>query len=217
MIRLTQTSLFVVLAISLLPKSMLCQREALPWAPAKYNFLSSAQSRNWQGTIRSLRLADMQIVLEETTLEQVRNRFNGEIGRRGDAGDSEGWLCYQVSNVEGSWILWLTSDEIHGVSHISDFQWKLLRPNQIPDKRCKQLTDDSNKIELALPIRVGEAREEVLRALGKPTALKENNYYYMREYPATFHNEACTVWNGLTVEFREGIAAAIEAGLLSSC
>ena len=116
-----------------------------------------------------------------------------------------------------SWILWLTSDEIHGETQISNFRWRLLKPSERPDNRCKQLPRNGHEIEFALPIHVGATQEQILQALGKPSATKDNRYYYTHEHSATFHNEACTVWNGVTVEFREGIAAIIDGGLLSSC
>jgi hypothetical protein len=217
MVRLSSASVIVILIACSLAQSMLCQGVAIPWAPPKYNFFSSSQSKIPHEIIRSLRLADMQIVLEKTTLKQVQKRFGGAIGRRGDAGNSEGWLCYQGSDAAGKWILWLTSDEMHGVTEISDFQWRLLKSDQTPGSRCKQLPSDGNEIELAQPIRIGATQEQILKVLGKPSTTGSNSYYYTHEHPATFHNEACTVWNGVTVEFSEGVVAVIEGGLLSSC
>jgi hypothetical protein len=60
-----------------------------------------------------VRVGGIKLVLEETPLDAVRNRFGGSLGHSRDAGDSLDWLCVQGADARGSWVLWLLSGEIH--------------------------------------------------------------------------------------------------------
>jgi hypothetical protein len=73
--------------------------------------------------IKSLRVADTDIVLEETALESARDRLGGSLGRSGDAGGSLRWLCAYGADADGRWVMWLLSGDLHGVT-VGGFQMK---------------------------------------------------------------------------------------------
>src|SRR5579871_210768 len=61
-----------------------------------------------QMMISSLRIGKVRIYLEKTMRTEAQHRLGGIVGARGDGGDYEAWLCYQGSDQNGPWGLWLT-------------------------------------------------------------------------------------------------------------
>ncbi len=64
--------------------------------------------------ITSLQLANMKIILEETTLENVRATLGVDTGHSGDASNAVEWLCLYGTDADGRWALWLESSEMGG-------------------------------------------------------------------------------------------------------
>lgn len=158
--------------------------------------------------IASLRVAGFPITLEETALEDARNRFGGTIGKRGDAGDSEAWLCLHGNGPNGPWVLWLTSGELDGPA-ISGFQWRHLSLNEIPDHRCRFLSG-SSVIELPLPLHPGMTATEARKIAGKPTVVRGETLIFFHEQAEVIHNLPYTADNIVSVVLRGGRVLAIE-------
>jgi hypothetical protein len=51
--------------------------------------------------ITKLRVAKMQVILEETPLNDVEKDLGGTIGSRGDASEALQWLCFHGSDSKG--------------------------------------------------------------------------------------------------------------------
>jgi hypothetical protein len=160
--------------------------------------------------IGSLNVAGIPITLENTKLEEVQKRLGGTIGDRGDGGDSLAWLCFHGTNEDGRWILWLTSDEMGGLSYINGFFWSQLASNEMPDRSCRTLPIENAVIELPVSIKLGIAQEEMAKVLGQPTFEHRNILFFFHEHPKHIRKEPYTVLNTVAIALRDDHVSAIE-------
>src|SRR5262245_32059116 len=86
--------------------------------------------------IPSIRIGDVEVVLDKTPIADVARRFNATRGHRGDASESLDWLCLTGRDTRDRWILWLESGEIHGGA-IGAFQLRRLGESEPVDVRCR--------------------------------------------------------------------------------
>ena len=166
--------------------------------------------------IGALRVANLQIILEETTLADVQNRFAGMIGYRGDAGDSLSWLCYYGTDADGEWILWLTSGEMNGLTQIDGLQWRRITAHQRPDHRCSKLSKNSGGIELPIPLHLGSSEQQVRQGLRFPTFARNGVLFFDHEHPVILRKEKYTASNDVAVVIRGGLVWAIGAWKITS-
>src|SRR4051812_24462262 len=119
--------------------------------------------------VTKLRISNIPITLEKTSMAQAEQLLGGTSGAKGDAGDALQWLCLHGTDGSGRWVLWLESGEIDG-GYVGSFQWQRLSINEKLDRRCQALSGP--KITLVLPLQLGMSEGEVLNALGKPSLRK---------------------------------------------
>ncbi len=164
--------------------------------------------------ISSLRIGKVRIYLEKTMRTEAQHRLGGIVGARGDGGDYEAWLCYQGSDQNGPWGLWLTSGEIDGPA-ISGFQWRRLRHGEELDRRCKVLSvNNQPKLPLGLSL---DMPESTLRGiLGKPTLTIGQTLVYFHEQHETIHQLPYTTDSVVTIVLRAGRVLAIDANSTTS-
>lgn len=123
--------------------------------------------------ISRIQVGDVPVLLEQTSLPSVQAKLGGVIGHRGDAGESLHWLCYR--HVDGDWILWLMSGEIHGDT-IGGFLLRELRPDAAVDPRCVSM---DSSLQLPGPVETKMSREAFVKALGAPTADRGDTIFYL--------------------------------------
>jgi hypothetical protein len=186
------------------------------WSPPRIHwpeveFPSTVQKE----MIGKLRIANFQVVLEETELEAARKQFGGTIGYRGDGGDSEAWLCLHGSDAGGPWIFWLTSGELDGPA-IMGFQWRRLPANEIPDRRCALIPLDKGGIQLPLLLNPGMTESEMEKILGKPSFVSGKTLIYCHEHREMIHNLPYLSDNLIAVVLRDSIVLAIEVSKSTS-
>ena len=191
-------------------------KDAILWSPPKMGWPDQLPRPTVpKEMIGSLRVANMPIILEETTLEGVQKRLGGTLGSRGDAGEAEAWLCFCGSDSEGPWIFWLTSGELDGPA-ISGFQWRSLSPGERPDRRCRQLSLGSGRIELPLAIHLRMTEMETRRILGIPTIVRGKLLIFSHEHKQVIRGETYSVSNDIAVALRDGVVWAIEVAKSTS-
>ncbi len=156
--------------------------------------------------ITKLRVAEMQIILEETPLNDVQKNLGGVIGSRGDANEALQWLCFHGSDAKGRWVLWLESSEM-GSGNVDGFAWQRMAEKATLDSRC--LTQD---VEIDLPVRlaIGLTESDVLGCLGTPTAKYRNTLIFDHEHQETVRNEPFTSSNTVYLELRSGVVWAVQ-------
>jgi hypothetical protein len=109
--------------------------------------------------ITKLRVEKMQIILEETPLNDVQKNLGGTIGSRGDASEALLWLCFHGSDANGPWALWVESTEMGG-GNVDGFAWQRIPKEATLDHRCR--TQDV-AVELPIRLALGLTEPEVRR------------------------------------------------------
>jgi hypothetical protein len=143
------------------------------WEPPTLDFQETSPEPNIPKLmITSLRLANMKIILEETTLENVKKRLGGDAGQSGNAGTALEWLCFHGTDPGGRWALWLESDELGGGS-IDGFALQRLDNNANVDRRCRMLPAEDGGFRLPIALCLGMTETKVHSLLGKPTVRYE--------------------------------------------
>ena len=191
-------------------------KDAILWSPPKIGWPDQLPRPTVpKEMIGTLRLANIPIILEETTLENVQKHLGGTLGSRGDAGEAEGWLCFHGRDAEGQWIFWLTSGELDGPA-ISGFQWRSLSPGERADSRCHQLPHDNGGIELPLAIHLRMTEIETRQILGKPTFVRGKLRIFSHEHEQVIRNVTYSISNDIALVLRDGVVWAIEVARTTS-
>jgi hypothetical protein len=179
------------------------------WEPPTWNFLDGVVPKATvpKEMLATLRVSDLPITLEDTKMEDVRTILGGTFGGRGDAGESDQWLCLNGADSSGRWVLWLESGEIDGGT-VGSFQWQRLDQGAKLDRRCRLLGDAKVVLPIALRLATGEA--EVLKTLGQPTVRQGDRLIYVHEHQESIRGEPFTSFNIVSILLRAERAWAIE-------
>jgi hypothetical protein len=159
--------------------------------------------------IGSLRVANFEIVLGDTTMKQAQERFGGKFGGRGDAGDSLEWLCLRGADAFSSWVLWLESGEIDA-GDIGALQLRRVAPGATFDERCTMLPGTNSVIKFPMPLNLGMLQTKVLKLMGQPSAKEGNALLYIESHEEILHKEPFTEYNAVTLVIRDGAVWVIE-------
>jgi hypothetical protein len=183
------------------------QTDNLIWQPPTLDFPDTLpRATISKEMIARLRVAKLEITLEQTPLIEVQKKLGGTIGRRGDAGEALQWLCFHGANSKGRWALWLENSEMGGGS-VNGFALQRIARNATVDSRC--LTQDV-KLDLPVGLGIGLTETQVRRILGKPTAVYHHTLIYNYEHEETIRNEPFTASNTVAASFRGRVVWAIQ-------
>lgn len=158
--------------------------------------------------VTTLRVNGTLVALERTSLRSVQKRLGGTFGSEGDASDYVQWLCFGGTTDEQRWVLWLESGEIDG-GKVGEFQLRRIAADAKLDSRCEILKNASG-IELPFSLHLGMTEDEVLKALGKPTARKRDSLIYQHHHVEIIHNEPYDSDNSVVVALRDGVVWALQ-------
>lgn len=186
-------------------------RNAPPiWEPPTLDFPeTSPEPTIPKMMITSLRLANMKIILEETTLENVKTRLGGDAGHSGDASNAVEWLCFCGTDPDGRWALWLESSEMGG-GRVDGFALQRRDADANVDRRCRMLRTEDGGFRLPIALRLGMTETQVRSLLGKPTLRYRNTVTFDHGHEEIIRNEPFTVSNGVSVGIRGGVVWAIQ-------
>ena len=107
----------IVAAFSLMAPAYAAAQEASVPPPFSVQEFSQGQSR-LNAPARYLRLGPLDVRLDQTTLQTVAAAVGvGSIAHRGDAGDSEYWLCYTSSRPMPHRVWLISNAEMGGPEH----------------------------------------------------------------------------------------------------
>jgi hypothetical protein len=182
--------------------------------PPDWNFPQEAKATVAKEMLGSLRVSTVAITLEETRLDKVEQLLGGTTGAKGDAGDSVGWLCFHGTDGRNAWILWLESGEIDG-PYIGSFQWQLISSDAEIDRRCHALSGSAT-IKLALPLKLGMTKAQLLRVLGKPSLRRGQRLIYLHEHQGSSNGVPFDSSNIVMVRFRGGEVTSIAVSKTTS-
>jgi hypothetical protein len=178
------------------------------WEPPVWTFDEIPNGTVPKQMLSTLRVAGVPVTLEDTKIEDVSSTLGGTIGQKGDAGLFEEWLCFEGTDPNGRWALWLESREIDGGS-VGGFHWQRLNKNAVLDRRCRMLGE--TKVELPIAVRLGIAEAEVFKSLGRPTVRRGDSLCYVHEHQESIRGEPYDSTNIVVILLRAGRVWSIEA------
>jgi hypothetical protein len=159
--------------------------------------------------IKGLRVANLDIVLDDTMMKEVQARLGGALGNRGDAGTHLDWVCFQGADPSGRWALWLESNEVNGGA-VGGIEFRRIRATAVLDNRCRVLPKADSRVALPVSIQLGIKETQVVKVLGEPTVRDGNKLVYFHEHEETIRGEIFSAMNILTVLIRGGVVEAIQ-------
>lgn len=197
----------IVVAILITAAAAFAQSDRMIWQPPTLDLPDTLPHATVSKEIvTKLRVAKMQVVLEETPLDDVQKNLGGTIGARGDASEALQWLCFHGSDARGRWVLWLESDEMGG-GNVDGFAWQRMAERARLDRRCRT---QAVEIELPIKLAIGLTESEVRGTLGTPTAKIRNTLVFDHEHLQTIRNEPFTTSNTVYVELRSGVVWSVQ-------
>lgn len=128
-----------------------------------------------------LLMGKLTIELERTTLDEIRKSIGvGAIGHRGDAADSEYWLCYTLPPRSGSRArVWLSSGELGGAKHaIGGIHASAISKPETAVPACPLLPAQLRPVSLESRLWLGSTSAKLERVLGKPSAKRDGWWLY---------------------------------------
>jgi hypothetical protein len=197
----------IVISILLTVAAASAQSDRTIWQPPTLNLPDTLPPATVsKEMITKLRVAKMQVILEETPLSDVQKNLGGTIGASGDASEALEWLCFQGSDAKGRWALWLESDEMGG-GNVDGFAWQRIAEKASLDPRCRT---QAIEIELPIHLAIGLPESEVRGILGKPTAEHRNTLIFEHEHQETIRNEPFTASNTVYVQLGSGVVWSVQ-------
>lgn len=207
--RVICTALLCLLACTLRAQTSSNLKNGLVWKPPKIQKSEALP----KGTVsklmvKAVRIADLNVELQETKMKDVQERFGGTFGNEGDAGDALEWLCLSGRDAAGRFVLWLKSGEMDG-PWIGSFQWMRVPDQARFDARCGTLSE-ADRVKLTLPLHLGVSESQLFEVLGQPTVRNGNVLLYVYEHDDSDKNGPYTVLNTVSIVLKDGAVWAIE-------
>lgn len=131
-------------------------------------------------SLSSVLLGEMEIEFERTTLEEIQKSANVyTIYHRGDAGGSEDWVCYTISNDGKAERIWFSSGEVEGPDdEISGFYAITGNEKMKPSASCPELPAQLRPVTLKNSLWLGAHTDRLKQWLGKPSATRGEWRFY---------------------------------------
>lgn len=146
--------------------------------------------------VSAVQLGPLSVVLEETTLSDVRELLGvGRIDRMPGMERGPAWLCFTI----GAQRIWLASNPDHGFA-IHEVA-AVLQPGASPSAGCPKLSVDPARLSLDDGIWLGRTTAAVQRIIGAEVKFSGFHMLYEHERPVSGNHVVDT---RLVLEFREG-------------
>ncbi|MDR3525804.1 MAG: hypothetical protein P4L57_00890 [Rhizomicrobium sp.] len=163
-------------------------------------------------------LGKFRVVFEKTTLAEVAAKAGGgRIKHRGDAGESEYWLCYRFNEGRATREVSVTaSGEMGGPDHAVGSV--VVKDKASGETDCPYLPAKLLPVKTDLGLGLGARLEDFLRPLGKPVWYDRNSAMWMLERQTHLAGspEAWSVSQSIKVEFHDGKAATLSLDQVTS-
>ena len=150
--------------------------------------------------VSSVQLGPLSVMLEETTLSDVKELLGvGRIDRLPGVDSSAAWLCYTIDGGRPQRV-WLSSNPVGGGFAIYEIS-AITLPAATPSPACPKLAVDSARLSLDDGIWLGNPTGDVQRKIGAGVKYSGFHMLYEHERPAGGGHMVDT---RLVLEFREG-------------
>ncbi|MEQ1931386.1 MAG: hypothetical protein ABL957_12785 [Parvularculaceae bacterium] len=175
--------------------------------------------RSQKSPVSKVAFGDFNVELEKTPLEAVR-RFAGvgAIQHRGDAHESQYWLCYTSDSSGGPERIWFESGEMGGADRaVLSFQAKAVSrtaPEESAD--CPILPKSLLPVSLGNRIWLGSSETQLNKFLGEPSARRGDWRYYASERKIQLDTEDFYELGYLAVKIEEAVIAHLYQSQITS-
>lgn len=163
----------------------------------------------------------LRVLFEMTSLEDVRRvATTGTISHRGDAGESEYWLCYTRLGANPVQRVWVTSSgEMGGRQHFVTNVSATVLPNGAATTECPPLPKRLEPLSLKNYLWLGTTRKQVTTKLGTPSFQQGgwSTYDYEGKVAGNCEGSEFDLSASLLLHFRNGRVTALQIGQITSC
>lgn len=169
--------------------------------------------------VGKIALGKFTVELESTSLLEVQKIAGvGKIQHRGDAGDSEYWICYTTSYKAKPQRIWFSSGEMGGDDHI--IQSFHAKAGLKKTESCPQLPGNLEPVSLDNSLWLGSSWAKVRTLFGKPSA-KYGNWWIFSYAEKVYqrHEEQAEQFDlraSLEVEVKDGRVFSLSQSQLTS-
>lgn len=125
-------------------------------------------------------LGKLVVEFERTTLGEVQKSAGvGSIQHRGDAGDSEDWLCYTTLSREQPERIWISSGELGGSNHtVGSFYAAVSSKATKGSAHCPELPAQLRPVSLGNALWLGSSLDQLKELFGEPSTKRGNWWFY---------------------------------------
>jgi hypothetical protein len=130
--------------------------------------------------VSTVLLGALTVEFERTTLADIQKSASaGVINHKGDAGDSQYWICYSLPPGDQPERIWLSSGELGGPHHAVDTFHAEINYNAIkPTLSCPELPRESRPVSLGNSLWLGASSERLEKVVGEPSAKIGSWWFY---------------------------------------
>lgn len=144
--------------------------------------------------VSKVELGKLEVKFGQATLGSLLDLVGaGRIEHKGDAADSEAWVCFTVPSHKQSQRIWITSSELGGPEHIVDGIYVLLSDKRLQSSPgCPDLPRQFVPVSLnRATVRLGLTAHSLKKWMGEPSAERDHWYLYSYsgEIPTTKMDE----------------------------
>lgn len=130
--------------------------------------------------VTGVMVGELEVTFERTTLSEVRESVGvGVIQHRGDAGDSEAWLCYTLSSAGQTERLWISSSELGGSERVVGNFYAVIEDQAQSSANCPELPERFRPVSLDNSLWLDSSVSLLEERLGKPSAQNEGWWFYL--------------------------------------
>ena len=123
----------------------------------------------------------------------------------GDAGGSEDWVCYTISNARKAERIWLSSNELEGAEdEISSFYAITGSEKMKPSASCPELPAQLRRVSLKNSLWLGASADRLRKLVGKPSATIGDWRFYAYDGKVPIKDEDFDRLETLGVKVRNG-------------
>jgi hypothetical protein len=129
--------------------------------------------------VKELHLGNLKVEFERTTLSDIVRALGvGTIRHRGDASESEYWLCFTAISRGTSQRIWISSGEIGGDVHFVESVLVTAISDKDTPSACPQLPARFRRLSLGNAPWVGAREEDLQKLLGSPSLERDDWRFY---------------------------------------
>jgi hypothetical protein len=178
--RLTKTLLVISIASASAAMAASCPSSAAEDNyPPEIPKIDGIRSTLSAPPVKELRLGSLKVEFERTTLlDIVRALGIGTIRHRGDASESEYWLCFTAISRGTSQRIWISSGEIGGDGHFVESVIVTAISDKDTPSACPQLPAGFRRLSLSNAPWVGAREGDLQKLLGRPSLERDDWRFY---------------------------------------